>query len=187
MERTKCQATSRRQSQYQGNLGSRAKVVGGGVERDLGRGLGGEVGELEFLDRAVAAERESNGIAGASALGQGRVEYARTTEIGEQSVSHFEGAAVGRDVLAHHNAGGAFGKDFAMGGVEGLGVVELLRLCGQRAPGDGFGRGRKNVSGELSGVGLGAGDGQRQLDARFHERADFSLHRFDSSGVSGGD
>src|SRR5690606_32228208 len=103
-----------------GHAGAGAEEVGAGVEADLGDGLGGEVGELEFLDGTVSVEGESGGVAGAGAFGERGVEDAGAAEVGEQAVGDLEGTAVGGDVLAEDEGFGAFGEDFAEGGVEGL-------------------------------------------------------------------
>ena len=153
MERAESEATAGWQAEYDGHGGTGTKVVGGGVERDLRRGLGDEIGELEFFDGAVAVECEADCVAGAGTFGEGGIEDARAAEVSEESVGHFEGPAVSRDVLAEDERLGALGEDFPVRGVEGLGDVELsverggLRAVGteRRDPREGRGGRREEV------------------------------------------
>lgn len=71
MERAESEATAGWQAEYDGHGGTGTKVVGGGVEGDLRRGLGDEIGELEFFDGAVAVECEADCVAGAGTFGEG--------------------------------------------------------------------------------------------------------------------
>ena len=63
MEGPEGEAAAAGEAQHQRHLAAGAEMVGGGVEDDLGGGVRGEIGELEFLDRAVGIGGQSDGVA----------------------------------------------------------------------------------------------------------------------------
>ena len=162
------QAAAAGQAEDDRHGGSGAEVIGGGIERDLGDCLGGEVGELEFLDWAVTVEGQADGPAGAGALGQRSVKHPGPAEIFKQAVGDLEGAAVGADVLTEQERLGPLGQNLAQGGVDRLGEIELGGELGadRGLPRHRWGGGGEHVGQHLR-VGSGAGDRQRNLDTRF--------------------
>ena len=108
-------------------------MIGGSVERDLGGGLGGEVGELELLDRTDSPEGQADRVARGGAFRERGVEHPAAAEVAQQPVGDLERAAVGADVLAEDNGFGTFGEDLAERGVQCLGLIDrragrVLRL-----------------------------------------------------------
>ena len=139
MERAEGEAAAAGEAEHERTRGAGAEVEGRGVEAELGDGLGGEVGELEFLDGPVTVDGEADRVAGAGALGERGVEHAAAAELLEEAVRDLEGAAVRADVLAEDDGFGAFGEDLAQRGVAGLGEVERGRGRGLGLPRQGSG------------------------------------------------
>ena len=167
-----------------GAAGAGAKVKRGGVLRDLREGLGGEVGELELLDRPVAVQREAEGVAGAGALGQRGVEHPGAAELGEEVLGDLERATVDADVLAEQDRLRALGEDLAQRGVDGLGQVEQERRGGRGLPWQRGGDRGEEVRRHAGGIGPGQGEGN--ADGRLEEGAEFCIDRVEPRGVAGG-
>ena len=140
MERAERQSAAARETEDHRAFLASPEVIGGGVEDDLGRGVGGEVGELEFLDGAVAVDGEAERVAGAGGLAERRAEDARPAEILDQALGDLERAAVVPDILAEHDGLGALGKDLAQAEVERLRHRDFFRGGRRRFPGHGRGR-----------------------------------------------
>ena len=194
MERAESEATAGWQAEDDGDGGTGTKVVGGGVERDLRRSLGDEIGELEFFDGAVAVECEADCVACAGTFGERGIEDARSAEVSEESVGHFEGPAVGRNILAEDERLGALGEDFPVRSVEGLGEVELsversgLSAVGaeRRDPREGRGRRREEVGLHGRDVADGTRRGEGDFHAGFEEFGKFRVDGVESSGAQRG-
>jgi len=154
-------------------------VHGGRIEGDLGHRLGREVRELEFLDRPVPVQREADGIAGACALGQGRVEDPRAPEFPVEVLGHLERAPVGRDVLPEDDRLGSLGENLANTGVERLGHGQVLGDRRLRFPREG--RGHRRENGRLQPLGARAGHRDRARDAFLNEFSQLVLQR-DNAG-----
>ena len=159
VERAEGEPATGGKAQDERTRGAGTKMHRRGVQRDLGRGLGREVRKLKFLDGPVPVDREPDGVAGAGAFGEGRVQYAGPAEFLEQVLRHLEGPAVGADVLAEHDRLRALGEDFAEPEIEGLGDVELRRRRRFRFPRQGRGGRREQARGHAFSGGPRCGDG----------------------------
>ena len=184
MERAEGQPAATREAEHERAGGAGPEVVGGGVERDLGDGLGGEVRELEFLDGPVAGDGEADGVAGAGALGERGIEDARAAEVLKQAVGDLERAAVGADVLAEENGFGALREDFPQAGIDGLGEIEGGGCAGRGFPGQ-WGR-RRGKQAVRHAVGREFGRGERDLDAGLDEGRDLGVDGRQLDAVAGG-
>jgi hypothetical protein len=166
-------------------------MVGGGVEHDLRRGVGGEVGELKLLDGAVAVDGEAERVAGAGGLAEGRAEHARAAELGDEALGDLEGAAVGPDVLAEHDGLEPLGEDLAQAEVERLRHRDVFHLfvlvvdgTDRRDPVLRRRRGGEDLRGQVGG--RDRRQGHRGLDGRLHEVVHRGIDGVELRGMAGG-
>ncbi len=118
------EAAAAGQAHEQGHPGAGAKMIGGGVQDELGEGFGDEIRELKLDHRQAAAEGQADGVAGAGGLGERGVENPGAAVGGEKSLGDLEGASVVGDVLAEKDRLGAFAEEFGVGEVDRLGGGE---------------------------------------------------------------
>ena len=191
VERTEGQAAAARETKHDRGFLPGAEMVGGGVEHDLGGGVGGEIGELELLDGTVAVDGEAKGIARAGGFAQRCAEHPGPAEIVDQALGDLEGAAISADVLAEHDRLGPLGEDLAQAEGEGLGHGDIFDFgflafarTDRRNPGHGSGRGGKDIGHHP----LRADGRQRQggLDRGLDEVPHLGVDRLEGGAVAGG-